>query len=203
MADLAASFPVGAVAEGLFGLGQTLFSGAGRKERDLEKFSGTYKPNAGIMDVYNKALAKYSTNPYTSSLYNQQTKNINRNVNTGISALQDRRSAIGGISSLVQGANDASLKAAAGAEQQQSQNLGQLGQAAGAAAAEQYKPFEMKYNLLSAKAAGANKVQGAGLQNIFGGLSGVQDYQSLNKIYGNRRTLGTGNGNGTSYMTQY
>lgn len=179
-----AATPWGAIAEGALGLGQVVFSGEHKAEKNLENLANSYKPNAGIMDYYNKALSKYSTNPYTSSLYNQQTKNIDRNVNAGISALQSRRSALGGISALVQGANDSYQKAATGAEQLQSQQLGQLGQAASAKANEEYKPFEMKYNLLAQKASGANKTLGAGIQNVFGGISNYQDQQLANKLYG-------------------
>lgn len=178
-------FPIAAALQGAVGLGQLLFSGKHKAEKKLENFANSYTKNAGIMDYYNKALQRYSANPYTSSLYNQQTKNINRNVNAGISALQNRRSGLAGISSLVQGANDASLKAAGVAEQQQGQNLSQLGHATQIKAAEDFKPFEIKYNLLSAKASGANKTAGAGMQNIFGGISSYQDSQLVDKIYGN------------------
>lgn len=179
--------PVSAISSGVqtaVGLGQLLFSGKHRAEKKLENFADSYKPNASIMDYYNKALQRYSSNPYTSAMYNQQTKNINRNVNAGISALQNRRSGLAGISSLVQGQNDAYQKAAAGAEQQQGQNLSQLGQATQIKAAEDFKPFEMKYNLLSAKASAANKTAAAGMQNIFGGISSFQDQQLADKIYG-------------------
>lgn len=179
--------PISAASSGLqtaVGLGQLLFSGKRKAEKKLERFADSYKPNASIMDLYNKSLQRYSANPYTSAMYNQQTKNINRNVNAGISALQNRHSGLAGISSLVQGANDASLKAASAAEQQQGQNLSQLSNATQIKAAEDFKPFEMKYNLLSAKASAANKTAAAGMQNIFGGISSFQDQQLADKIYG-------------------
>lgn len=186
--------PVGGILQGLGGIAQAIFGGgaARRNEKKLEGLINSYRPNAGIMDYYDKALSRYSSNPYTSSLYQQQTKNINRNVNAGISALQDRRSGLAGISSLVQGANDASQKAAAGAESQQGQQLAQLGQASQVKAQEEFKPFEMKYNLLAAKAAGGNKVLGAGLQNIFGGINSIQNSAMLNKVYGGANGGGEG-----------
>lgn len=182
--------PYAAAAQGVIG-GIQAIGGAITQKKYTKKLEGLiagYKPNAGIMDYYNKALARYSSNPYTSSLYNQQTKNINRNINAGISALQDKRLALGGISSLVQGGNDASLKAATNAEQLQGQQLSQLGGAAQSAAQEQYKPFEMKYNLYAAKAGGGAANLGAGLQNIVGSAGGIQDYQNLNSMYGRRRS---------------
>lgn len=181
---------LGAALQAGVGLGQLLFSGKHKAERNLEKYAASYKANPSIMDYYDKALARYSSNPYTSSLYNQQTKNINRNLNAGISQLQDRRSGLAGISSLVQGSNDAYQRAAVGAEQQQAQQLSQLGQATQIKAAEDYKPFEMKYNLLAAKAGGANKTAAAGMQNIFGGISSFQDEQYANQLYGTPRKKG-------------
>lgn len=185
-AALGAAFPWGsAIQAGIGGIQAGIgYFQARNAEKRLEKMVAGYKPNSSIMDYYSKALQRYSTNPYTSSLYNQQTKNINRNVNAGIGALQNRRMGLAGISSLVQGQNDAFGKAAAGAEQQQGQALSQLGQASQVKAQEDFKPFEMKFNLLAQKASGGNKLLGAGMQNVFGGLSGIQDMQLANKMYG-------------------
>lgn len=175
---------LGSIIQGAVGLGQVLFSGKRKAEKKLENFTDSYKQNAGITDLYNKALSRYETNPYTSSLYKQQSQNINRNLSTGLNSLNSRRSANAGISSLVQGANDSGLKAAAGAEQAQAQALSQLSQATQIKAAEDFKPFEMKYNLLAQKASGANKTAAAGMQNIFGGISTYQNEQLVNKLYG-------------------
>jgi hypothetical protein len=83
---------------------------------------------------------------------------------------------IGGISSLIQGQNDATLKAAAAAEQQREQRFSQYGQAASAMGAEERQafninkmmPYEKRYNLLAMKAQGNNQMANAGLQNIYG-----------------------------------
>lgn len=173
-------------------IGQTIVGGiqavggaiqAKRAEKKLENMVNNYKPNESIMDFYNKALSRYNANPYTSNLFNMQKQNIDRNTVTGINALQNRRSAIGGINALTQSANDAYLKAAATAEGQQSQALGQLGQATGMKAQEQFKPFEMKYNLLSQKAGAGSQIMNAGLSNIFGGASAYNDYKLIDKMY--------------------
>jgi len=152
---------------------QTLFSGEKKANRKLERFADTYKPNESIMDFYNKALAKYDPNAYNSAAYRQQTNQIGRNLATGIGASQNRRGGLATIGGLVQGSNDASARAAAQAEQQQGQDLSRLGQAAGMKTQEQRYPFEMKYNLLAAKAGQAARTKNMGLQNIFGGLSDV------------------------------
>jgi hypothetical protein len=177
--------PIIPIIQGAIGLGQTIFGGnrAAKAERKLEGMVNDYKPNASILDYYNKALSRYNANPYTSNLYNNQMQSVNRNLTTGINSLQDRRSAIGGINALTQSANDASLRAAATAEGQQAQALSQLGGATQMKAQEQFKPFEMKYNLLSAKAGGGNQIMNAGLSNIFGGLNTAADLKMIDKMY--------------------
>ncbi len=152
-----------AVAQGIFG-----FLKSKKYEKQLQGMVDNYKPNQSIMDYYNKALTKYNANPYQSAMYNQQQKMAGRNLATGISSLQGRRSALAGIGSLVQGANDASLRAAAGAEQDQAQDLSQLGQATGMKAGEDKYKFENKYNLLAMKAGAANSMMNTGIKNLMG-----------------------------------
>lgn len=179
----------------LGGLGQALFSGQKRKERELERLSENspkYSQNTSILDYYNKALSRYNPNAYNSASYRQGQTNINSNLATGITATQDRRSGLAGISNLVAAANRASLGNIANAEQIQGRNLSQLGTAANAKLGEDrmafkintQDPFERKYNLLAMKAAQASKTKNDGLQNIFGGLSGAS---SLLGDYGNNR----------------
>lgn len=157
--------------QALGGLAQTIFSGRKKKERDLENYANSYTPNSSIMDYYNKSLARYNANPYQSQSYQNQTNLINRNLATGINATQDRRGGLSTISGLVQGANDASAKAGAMAENQQAQALGQLGTASGMKAREDAKKFDMLYNLKAMKAGQAAQTQNMGYKNIFGGLS--------------------------------
>lgn len=193
MPDILGGTPWGAVAQGVLGIGESIINAgkAHRAQRQLETMIDNYQPNQSIMDYYNKALSRYNSNPYTSSLYNQQKENIARSTAQGIAALGDRRSALAGIPALVQNQNDSMLKAAAAAEGQQGQQLSQLGQATAAKAAEDKYKFEGKYNLLSMKAGAANQGVNAGIQNIFGGLNGIQDYQNINNTYGNRRSTKT------------
>lgn len=169
------------------GVGQSIAGGiqAHRAQRQLEKLISGYQPNQSIMDFYSKALQRYNVNPYQSNVYQMQKQNAGRGLTTGISALHDRRSATGNIATLVQGYNDANLKAAATAEGQQAQALGQLGQATGMKAAEDKYKFEAKYNLLSAKAGGGNQILNSGIQNAYGGAGSISNYLTAKDMYGN------------------
>lgn len=155
----------------------------GRKaRRELENLqTPQYEKSRSITDYYNQALGRYQQSPQQSNLYKMQAQNIARGTAQGISALQDRRSALAGIPALVQGQNDAYLKAAAAAEQQQAQNFAQLGAASQAMGAEERQafninkmlPFQQKSNILGQKAAGYTQLMNSGLQNVYGGLTGA------------------------------
>lgn len=177
---LAAAAP--AILQAGTGIFQSIFGGnkAKKAQSELENLqTPTYQANKGIMDYYNQALQRYNINPYQSQQYQYGQTAANRNLAAGIGALQDRRSAVGGISRLTAGANDAALRNGISAEQEQNQRFSQLGSATGMKAQDdmtrfQYNevaPYEKKYNLLSMKAGAANQMQNAGLQNIFGGLT--------------------------------
>lgn len=163
------------------GLAQSIFGGgrARRAQKALENLqTPTYEKSQAIGDYYSKALGRYNANPYQSNMYRMQERNIQRGTATGINALQDRRAGIGGISKIIQAQNDAMLNAAAGAEQQQAQAFGQLGQAAGMQQGEdrmafqinKMLPFEKKYAELSQKAGAGAQTFNAGMQNIMGGI---------------------------------
>lgn len=161
---------------GLVQTGMGLFGGK-KARKQLENLqTPTYTPAKSVSDYYAEAKQRYNTSPYASTMYNAQMQNINRNTNQGIAGLQSRRLGIGGISSLIQGQNDAMLKAAAGAEQQRDQRFSQYGQAANAMAGEERQafninkmmPYEKKYNLLAMKAQGNNQMANAGMQNLYG-----------------------------------
>lgn len=193
---------LGAVQAGA-GLLQSIIGGIGQRkaQKRFDKLldqSPQYKQNASILDYYNKALQKYNVNPYQSDLYKMQQQQANRGLTTGISALQDRGSALAGIGNLIQGRNDAMLKAGAQAEQQQSQNLSQLGNAASAKTSEDTKafdinqmmPYQARLNQLAAKASGNANVVNAGLSNIFGGLQSGQDFNMAKQIFGSEYGIG-------------
>lgn len=161
-------------------------SKAKKAQKKQEALANAQKPDQGITDYYNKALSRYNTNPYQSQFYQNQKQNADRNLATGINALQSRRSAVGGLSSLISGNNDANRSAGINAEQLQNQQFGQLGQAAGINAQEQKYPMEMKYNLYGAQAAGYNQAENAGMQTAYNGIGGFAA-GAMNK-WGNKKT---------------
>ena len=179
---LAAAAP--GILQGVTGLIQSISGGSKAKKAEsaLENLkTPTYQANKGIMDYYNQAMQRYNVNPYQSQQYQYGQTSANRNLAAGIGALQDRRSAVGGISRLTAGANDAALRNGMAAENEQSNRFSQLGSATGMKAQDdmtrfQYNdvaPYEKQYNLLSMKAGAANQMQNAGMQNMFGGLSSL------------------------------
>lgn len=172
--------------QGVIGGIQGILGGisARRSQKKLEKMIEGYKPNQSIMDYYSKALNKYNANPYQSASYNQNMKTAGQGLTTGISTLQSRGQALAGVGNLVEGYNNAGGRAAAYAEQDQAQDLAQLGQATGMKAAEDKYKFEAKYNLLAQKAGAANQTANAGIQNLYGGLGSIGDAYTINKMYG-------------------
>lgn len=171
------------------GLAQTVLGGIqGHKARkELERLqTPTYTPVKSITDYYNQALNRYQQSPYQSNLYKMQAQNIARGTAQGIAGLQDRRSALAGISGLIQGQSDAQLKALAAAEQDQNQKFAQLGSASQAMGAEerqawninQMLPYQNKKDILTQKAAGGAQLMNAGLQNISNGLQAGAIYSS-------------------------
>jgi len=187
--------PWGAIAQGAVGLAQTVGGWIQQRKatKALEKLqSPQYAQNKSILDYYNQALARYNVSPTDSAMYKRQTRDIDRGVSTGINALQDRRSATAGLSSLIRGASDARLDANVAAEQQRDQRFSQLGGATQMKVGEddkafhinQQQPFERKYNLLAMKAGGGNQIMNAGIANTFGGLQSYQNTAMLDKMYG-------------------
>lgn len=200
--------PWGAIAQVGGGLIQSIIGGIGAKkrQRELEKFNATapkYQANQGIMDYYNQALARYNVNPTESALYKRQMQGIDRNVSNSINALQDRRSATAGASSLLRAANDARLDANVAAEQQRDQRFSQLGGAAEAKAGEertafdvnQMQPFERKFNLLAQRAGAANQLANTGISNAFGGLQNLSMIDAMRGSSGKGGFFNTAMGN--------
>lgn len=166
---------------------------AAKAQKQLQKLqTPVYTKNKGILDFYDQALQRYSANPYESAAYKQATQQIGRNMAQGLSALNERKSAVAGVARLVQGANDAGQNAALLAENKRDQYFRELGQATGMKAGEdrmafqynQVAPYEKKYNLLAMKAGGANQIANAGLQNIMGGVQGLTQLDMANQMYG-------------------
>lgn len=195
LGSLVGSTPIGAIGQGVLGLAQGIIGGikAKKAQKELENLqTPQYQESKSILDYYNNALKRYNTNPYQSQQYQNATNLAGRSTAAGLNALGGRASAVGGVGRLAALQNEQGLRAGAMAEQDQSQRFGQLGGAAqlqsgeDRAAFQQNKiaPYEKKYNLLAMKAGAANQTANAGISNIFGGLSGVGDYQMAKQIYG-------------------
>lgn len=179
-------FNLGGPIQSAIGIAQTIggYIQAHRAQKQLEGMVDSYRPNASILDYYNKAINNYSANPYNSAMYRAATQRNQQNFVTAINSAKDRRGALGALPGLVSATNNADLNAVAGATNQQSKSLAQLGSATQVKAAEDFKPFQLKYNLQSQKAQGGNQIMNAGLQNVVGGLQSATDLSTAAKIYG-------------------
>jgi hypothetical protein len=166
------------------GIYQSASSGKNKRARELEQFaknSPLYKGSKSIDDYYQQALNRYSENPYQSQQYQLGAMNAQRATAQGIGALQDRRSAIGGISRLALGQTSAMQNLGAQAEAQRNQRFGQLGGAAQMKTAEDYKKFDINqmtpYNrmlqLKQYRAQAAADQYNAGMQSIASGASNI------------------------------
>jgi hypothetical protein len=152
---------------------------AQRSLEDLAKNSPLYKPDKSIDDYYQKALSRFNENPYQSQQYQMGAMNARRATAQALGALQDRRSAIGGISRLQAGQNYAMQNLGAQAEAQRNQRFNQFGNATQMKSADyqrqfdfnQMTPFNRKLQLEQMKGAAAGERLNAGMQMIGQGLS--------------------------------
>lgn len=188
------------------GLAQTIIGGIGahRAQKQLENLQTPfYQPNKGIQDYYQESLNKYYTSPYASQMYQQAQKNINERMATGISALQDRRSALAGIPAIVEAGNRGGTQALVAAEGQRNKDFQTLGTATNMLAGDQrlqyqynqLMPYQKRLSILGAKAAAANQMLSAGMQNLFGGAS------QGGQIAGSMIGQGGAGGGGASYAS--
>lgn len=180
-------FTIAAIAGGAQALGgaaQSIFSGRKKAENELNSFakaSPLYQGSKSIDDYYQQALNRYSQNPYQSQQYQVGAKNIQRATAQGLNAMQDRRGGIGTVSRLAEAQMSGLQNLGAGAEAQSAQRFGQLGQAAQAKTAEDYKKFDINqmtpYNrqlqLKQLAAQAANERHNAGLQMVGSALGGI------------------------------
>jgi hypothetical protein len=166
-------------------------SGAKARERELDAYakqSPLYKGSKSIDDYYQEAMNRYRENPYQSQQYQMGAMQARRATAQGLSALQDRRSAIGGVSRLEAGQNYAMQNLGAQAEAQRNARFGQLGGATQMKTGEDYRKFDINqmtpYNrmlqLKQLKAQAANDRYNAGLQMIGSAASNA----ALGAMYG-------------------
>lgn len=149
----------------------------------------TYTPDKQIGDFYQAALNKYNVSPYNSNMYQFNKQNTQQNLATGINALQDRRSALGGITALTGQANNSMNKTGVQAEQLQSNNFNQLGRATGMKSSDNREAFNINsmlpYNtqrgLNIAELQGANQMENAGIQGLSSNIQNAGEIALSNK----------------------
>ncbi len=113
----------------------------------------------------------------------QYVNNLQRSQNFGLGAASDRKGGLAGLGGLVQQGNDASmnlLSADAGARRQN-----QMGLMNARTQLANYKDKAFEYNQANPyqeKAAAARSMQGAGLQNMWGGLGTIAGVSGRNQI---------------------
>jgi len=172
----------GALAGGISAIG----SNKKRKKREGEldafaKQSPLYAGSKPISEYYQQALNRYNENPYQSQQYKMGAMNAQRATAQGIGALQDRRSAIGGIGRLALGQNAAMQNLGAQAEAQRNARFGQLGgatQMKNADLMQQFDinkmtPYNRQFGLKQMKAQAANQQYAQDVQNTFSSLNNL------------------------------
>ncbi len=159
--------------------GNTRQKRAQRKLDELAQNSPLYKSDKSIDDYYQKALSRFNENPYQSQQYQMGAMNARRATAQSLGALQDRRSAIGGVSRLEANQNAAMQNLGAQAEGQRNQRFNQFGQATQLKSSDYQRqfdinkmtPYNRKLQLEQMKGAAAGEQYNAGLQMIGQGVS--------------------------------
>jgi hypothetical protein len=147
---------------------------AQRRLDELAQNSPLYKTDKTIDDYYQKALGRFTENPYQSQQYKMGAMEARRGSAQSIGALQDRRSAIGGITRLEANQNAAMQNLGVQAEGQRNQRFNQLGNATQMKSGEYQRefdfnkmtPYNRKLQLEQMKGAAAGERLNAGLQMI-------------------------------------
>lgn len=152
-----------------------------RRERELDEYakqSPLYGGSKPISEYYQQALNRYNENPYQSQQYQVGARNVQRATAQGIGALQDRRSALGGIARLAQGQADALTNLGVNAELQRNQRFGQLGgatQMKNADLMQQFNinkmdPYQRQLQLKQLKSQAANQEYSQDVSNTMSSL---------------------------------
>jgi len=172
----------GAAASGISAIG----ANQRRKSREAEldayaKQSPLYEGSKPISEYYQQALNRYNESPYQSQQYQLGAMNARQSTAQGINALQDRRSAIGGISRLEAGQNAAMQNLGAQAEAQRNARFGQLGgatQMKNADLMQQFDinkmtPYNRQFGLKQMKSAAANQEYSQDVSNTYNALGNM------------------------------
>ena len=189
IAGLSTAATIGLVAAGTAAAAsgaQAIGSNKRRKSREKEldeyaKQSPLYQGSKPISEYYQQALNRFQENPYQSQQYKLGAMNAQRATAQGLGALQDRRSAIGGISRLAASQNDAMQNLGAQAEAQRSSRFGQLAgatQMKNADLMQQFDinkmtPYNRQFGLKQMKSAAANQEYSQDVSNTFNALGNM------------------------------
>lgn len=158
-----------------------------RAQAELERQAANSplkKESKALNDYYQEALNRYKESPYQSAAYQQAMQNARRTTASGLSALQDRRSAIGGISRLGGIERGASQGAIAQGEQMKAQRFSELGRATQMKKGAEdelfdtnvMSPYQRRLQLEQMKGAAAGERYNAGMQMVGQGLSNALSY---------------------------
>jgi hypothetical protein len=146
---------------------------------NLAKNSPLRKESKSLNDYYQQALNRFTESPYQSAAYQQATRNADRTAAAGISALQDRKGAIGGVTKLSRLKGEALNNAILGGEYARSQRFSELGRATQMKKANEDElfdinvmtPYQRKLQLEQMKGSAAGERYNAGMQMLGQGLS--------------------------------
>lgn len=172
----------GALAGGISAIGSNKRRKAREKELDeYAKQSPLYQGSKPISEYYQQALNRFQENPYQSQQYKLGAMNAQRATAQGLGALQDRRSAIGGVSRLAASQNDAMQNLGAQAEAQRSSRFGQLAgatQMKNADLMQQFDinkmtPYNRQFGLKQMKSQAANAEYTQDVSNTFNALGNL------------------------------
>ena len=189
IAGLSTAATIGLVAAGTAAAAsgaQAIGSNKRRKsrEKDLDEYakqSPLYQGSKPISEYYQQALNRFQENPYQSQQYKMGAMNAQRATAQGLGALQDRRSAIGGISRLAASQNDAMQNLGAQAEAQRNARFSQLGgatQMKNADLMQQFDinkmtPYNRQFGLKQMKSQAANAEYAQDVSNTFNALGNM------------------------------
>lgn len=225
----------------LLGIGQAVYGGiqsynasknASEYQKKMEKLAANspLAKKTPLIDNYaQEAANRYNENPYQSAFYQMAGKNARRYTSSALNALNDRRSAIGGMPRLGIVENNALGNAGMQAENYKQQQFANMGRAAQMQDAQnkylfdvnEMTPYNRKFGLSQMASQHANDQYNAGLQMAAQGINnaaslynarqandlskeGLQlqkDYYS-GKLSNNPTTTNTNFGFGSSYNPQ-
>lgn len=179
------------------GLARVFGSGKDDRQSELEKYakqSPLAKESKSLNDYYQQALNRYNENPYQSQQYKVGAMNARQATAQGINALQDRRSAIGGIGRLATGQQMAMQNLGMQAEAQKNARFSQLGQATQAKTEQdrylfdinQMTPYNRELQLKQYKAQAAADENAAGWGMVGSGISNLASLGIMGKGLGTK-----------------